>query len=59
MTAQEICTRKAARHGVHRTAIAAGKIHLSRGIGKKGTFSIAKSVKFKDQYGPERIARLL
>jgi hypothetical protein len=26
---------------------------------KEGVFSIAKSVKFKDQYEPERIARLL
>ena len=26
---------------------------------KKGTFSIAQSMKYKVQYGPERLARLL
>jgi hypothetical protein len=35
------------------------KFILAEVLKKEGVFSIAKSVKFKDQYEPERIARLL
>ena len=35
------------------------KFILAIVLKKDGVFSIAQSVKFKDQYGPERLARLL
>ena len=35
------------------------KFILAEVLEKDGVFSIAQSVKFKDQYGPERLARLL
>jgi hypothetical protein len=35
------------------------KFILTEVLEKVGVFSIAKSVKFKDHYGPEQIARLL
>ena len=35
------------------------KFILAEVLEKDGTFSIAQSVKLKDQYGPERLARLL
>ena len=35
------------------------KFILAEVLEKHGVFSIAQSVKFKDQYGPERLARLL
>ena len=35
------------------------KFILVEVLEKDGVFSIAQSMKFKDQYGPERLARLL
>ena len=35
------------------------KFILAEVLEKDGVFFIVKSVKFKDQYGPERLARLL
>ena len=35
------------------------KFILAEVLEKDGLFSIAQSVKYKDQYGPERLARLL
>ena len=35
------------------------KFVLAEVLEKDGVFFIAQSVKFKDQYGPERLARLL
>ena len=35
------------------------KFILAEVLKKDGVFSIAQPVKFKDQYGPERLARLL
>ena len=35
------------------------KFILAKVLKKDGVFFIAQSVKFKDQYGPERLARLL
>ena len=35
------------------------KFILAEVLKKDGVFSIAKSVRYKDQYGPERLARLL
>ena len=35
------------------------KFILAKVLEKDGVFSIAQSVKYKDQYGPERLARLL
>ena len=35
------------------------KFILAEVLEKDGVFSIAQSVKYKDQYGPERLARLL
>jgi hypothetical protein len=35
------------------------KFILSEVLEKDGVFFIAQPVKFKDQYGPERLARLL
>ena len=35
------------------------KFILAEVLKKDGVISIAQSVKFKDQYGPERLARLL
>ena len=35
------------------------KFILAEVLEKDGVFSIAQSVKFKDQYGPERLARLM
>ena len=35
------------------------KFILTEVLKKDGVFSIAQSVKFKDQYGPERLAKLL
>ena len=35
------------------------KFILAEVLEKDGAFSIVQSVKFKDQYGPERLARLL
>ena len=35
------------------------KFILAEVLEKDGAFFIAQSVKFKDQYGPERLARLL
>ena len=35
------------------------KFILAEVLEKDEVFSIAQSVKFKDQYGPERLARLL
>ena len=35
------------------------KFILAEVLEKDGVFSIAKFVKYKDQYGPERLARLL
>ena len=35
------------------------KFILAEVLEKDGVFFIAQSVKFKDQYGPERLARLL
>ena len=35
------------------------KFILTEVLEKDGVFFIAQSVKFKDQYGPERLARLL
>ena len=35
------------------------KFILAEVLEKDGVFSIAQSVKCKDQYGPERLARLL
>ena len=34
------------------------KFILAEVLEKDGLFSIAQSVKYKDQYGPERLARL-
>ena len=35
------------------------KFILAEVLEKDGVFSIAQSVKFKDQYGPKRVVRLL
>ena len=35
------------------------KFILAEVLEKDGVFSIAQSMKYKDQYGPERLARLL
>ena len=35
------------------------KFILAEVLEKDGVFSIAQSVKYKNQYGPERLARLL
>ena len=35
------------------------KFILAEVLEKDGLFSIAQSMKYKDQYGPERLARLL
>ena len=35
------------------------KFILAEVLEKDGLFSIAQSVKYKDQYGPERLTRLL
>ena len=35
------------------------KFILAEVLVKDGVFSIAQSVKFKDQYGPERLSKLL
>ena len=35
------------------------KFILAEVLEKDGVFSIAQSVRYKDQYGPERLARLL
>ena len=40
-------------------ALQSVKFILAEVLEKYGVFSIAQSMKYKDQYGPERLARLL